>query len=240
MTLILGPIEVDDREPSAEKRVEQFERIGIPARVTHLPNNGGGDYRWLVEPQRDGQTVFVVIVERKTVNDLLSSVTDGRLSEFVNQEPTDRAFRVLLVEGDTTTLSTFGTREWTGDTIDNLLADVQCHGVCVVRSKHESRTVERIRSLYVWTGRDEHSTFTRPNLPTTEQRYLIPEERDRVRNLMTIPGWGEVVSRAVQREFPVLGDVYQALLSGDTKALQAVKGMGSGRVKQARAFLGLD
>lgn len=194
----LHPIVVDDREkrPAPATRVQELTDLGVPARVGRVPN-GHGDYRWLCEPEGDGEW-FTVSLERKSVKDLLASVADGRLGRFTNKYNPGE-LRALLVEGDLAHTAQFGAKQWTEEELDNVLASVQTRGVLVIRSKGGATTARRIASFWRWTGKQHHDTLDtvqRPQLPsgTASARGNLGNDHrsddSELQFLMGLPGVG--------------------------------------------------
>lgn len=235
--IILHPITVDTRERDATQIVRELERQGVPARVAALPDNGGGDFRWLVEPEADGQPWLAVTVERKSVSDLLNSANDGRLAAFTATASSEVAMRFLLLHGDPERDRQHGRNDQSPEAIDNLLVSIQTDGVVVIRAgAGVVPLTSRLASLWRWTGKDDHGSYRRPALPLTESVYFNARERDAVRNLMTLPGWGERRARDIHRALG-LRKVYEALLAGDDKDLRTVRGVGAGTISSAIEFL---
>jgi len=229
--MILHSITVDTRERDAQEIASALAGRGVPTRVAALPNNGGGDFRWLVEPETDGQPWLAVTVERKTVSDLLASANDGRLASFTATPSSAVALRVLLLHGDPERDARYSRHDnETPEAIDNLLVSVQTDGIIIIRSANGiTALADRLATFWRWTGKDEHGSYRRPALPITEQVYLSQREREAVRNLMSLPGFGERRSRDLYRELG-LRAIYEDLLAGEKKRLLGVRGIGKGVV----------
>src|SRR5579871_6647757 len=93
----LYPITVDNQEklPAAQVRVDELLRLGVSAKLGHLEV---GDYRFLIE--YDENTFVSVVIERKSLRDLVASVADGRLNRFIDHtEGVPNLYRCLLIEG---------------------------------------------------------------------------------------------------------------------------------------------
>ena len=80
-------IVVDEREKKSGIP-DLLKGIGINLEIKTLPI---GDY--IVAPE--------IIVERKTISDLISSIFDGRLFDQCNRLKEHYKFPILLIEGDT-------------------------------------------------------------------------------------------------------------------------------------------
>ena len=225
----LYPITVDDREkkPPSSQQVAELQARGVSASLGHLEF---GDYRWLVED--DEGNFFAVVVERKTVADLLASVQDGRLTRFI-ENSTGVGVRCLLVEGD---ISRSGEAQWTADRIDNLLADAGSLGVIVLRCG-AGEAANRIASFWRHTGEKAHHTLVQVLRPLVTGYYFDSDVKDAVRALMSLPGWGEAKSNAAISEFRSVAAVLDRVRARDYKAFAKVGGIGKGLVDKAADFL---
>ena len=221
----LHPITVDDREPAPEQQVEALKALGVPATVGRIAN-GDGDYRWVVEDDE----WLGVFVERKTISDLVASVKDERLMRFVERTGANQV-RALLVEGNQFKL---GATRWTPTQLDNLLASVQLQGVLVIRSRDKKYTAKRVAQFWKWTGKGDHHSLQRPARPQASGSYLDVAERDAVRLLMCLPGFGEKKARAALRECGTIDRVMRRI--GERGGFEA-RGIGDGMVKTAAEFM---
>ena len=230
---ILHPITVDSRENV--EIVSALERLGAPAKHQQLPDNGGGDFRWLLEPDKDGDEWASVTIERKTASDLLNSAEDGRLSAFTSTPSTPLALRALLLHGGADVA--WGGRHTSAESVDNLLASIQSDGIIVLRAANGTDGLaKRLVSFWKWSGKRDHGSYHRPALPAMVQGYFDPREKIRVANLMTIPSLGEVRSRMLLRKF-TLREIYEMLIHENTAPLREVKGVGNGVISDATRFL---
>ena len=236
--MILHSIMVDDREktPSPQRTVDMLNGLGAQANIRHLDV---GDFRWTIEDV-EARKYHNVIVERKSIADFLASVPpDDRLTQFIektgNLTPPENQIRALLLEGDQFQLRNYGTRNWTPETLDDMLVSLQFHGLVILHSADWTQTPARLAAFWRWTGRDDHRTFLTPTLPVTQQLYFDREQKDAVRMLMCMPGWGEAKSYSALAEFGSLNKVLDAL--DDEKSMLRVKGVGRGLVQKGRSFL---
>lgn len=237
LALILHPVTIDSREANHAELSRALTDRRVPNTVRPLPDNGGGDFRWVVEPETEGQPWLAVTVERKSIADLLTSANDGRLAAFTSTPSTEVALRALLLHGDPISDRQYGHSDMSPEAIDNLLVSVQSEGILVLRAGSGTHALaDRLTSFWQWTGKDEHGSYRRPALPATEQVYFSDKERTAVRNLMTIPGWGEQRARDIYRAVG-LREVYDSLIRGDTTRLRQVRGVGPNTVKSGIEFL---
>lgn len=242
----LHPIAVDYREHSQasgkktdpEWWARQLRIAGASANVSSLPV---ADFRWVLEPEEEGKPWSVVFVERKKMMDLLGSAEDGRLTRFIDEtgglDPPANQIRAVLVEGDQFDPRSAGGREWTAESVDNLLVSLQMAGVLVLRSPDIDASIERIVDFWKYTGKDSHTSLMRVQLPQPEGGYIDPQQRAAVRILMGLPGWGEARAKAALKEFGSVYSVLVAVLKDEPKGFQGVKGIGPGLVTKAREFL---
>lgn len=215
----IGPMTIDQQEkkPTPEQRKEQLKALGVPSRIEHLDV---GDYQW-VATNTNGWTVWTC--ERKSVKDFIASAEDGRLQRLMDYK-TQQGVRVLLLEGDQFQFYQ-GATEWGPHKIDGMLLSLELEGIVVVRSRAEADTSDRLAALWRYSGRD-HPTLHKPYKPVPSASYLLPEERDMVRTLMCLPGWGEVKARRALEEFGSVEMVLAKLLVGVPKDFKDVKGVG--------------
>lgn len=230
MTTRLSPITVDDRQktpPSAVRAAELRDR-GVPATVARLDS---GDYQWVV---LGNVPPTVVLVEEKLPQDLIASVADGRLGEFVQEVVAEGTVKALLVTGDTTSGVVGGgnAADWTAGQVDNLLVSVQMSGVYVVRAKDPYAAASRLVDLYHYTGKEDHTTLTAVVRPEISNAYMDPEKRAAVRMLMCLPQLGEKRARAILERY---GSVDAGLRA--VKEWSDIGGIGQGLSSRASAFL---
>lgn len=238
--MLLHAITVDSREqtPPPQETADALKRLGARAEVGTLP---AGDFRWVVEPEGAGDW-WSVVVERKSVRDLVASVDDGRIARFIEEtgalDPPANQIRALLVEGDTEAgLYGFRGRDWSAEALENLLTDVQMCGVVLRRSPSVRSTPARLISFWKWTGKDEHNALLRPTLPGISDNYLDKDRKSAVRSLMVLPGWAENRALAVINHLGSPAAAYRAILERDYTTLTGVRGIGKGLVDGAATFL---
>ena len=153
--LRLPPITVDSREPL---RIDyELKREGFEVTREKLET---GDYLWVC---REG---VPIVVERKTVHDLISSITGRQAngkSRATNQIDRLKEFPVpvLLIDGYPRLSGggriMRGSREtqWTQAGIDNWLLTAQGMGIRVVWAQ-EDRLAERLRHLAQYYEKEKH------------------------------------------------------------------------------------
>lgn len=237
----LHQVTVDDREqlPAPTVTVAALKKLGVPAAVGRLPY---GDFHWVVEPEDPDGQWWSVVVERKSLKDLVASVQDGRLAGFIDStggsSPPETQIRALLLEGDVESgVSGHRGRDWSAEQIEALLFDVQLLGIVVLRSPNSKTTPSRITAFWRWSGKESHRALLRPALPGISDDYLDPEEKAQVRILMCLPGWGETRARSAIKYFGSAGVVLQNIMGDEPKTVTQVPGIGKGLVEAARRFL---
>lgn len=236
----LHPITIDQREkdPDAET---QARGVAAEGGAANVGLNEVGDYVWVAEPDQEGEEWASWIGERKSVKDLLASVppASDRLQRFFDNtggfNPPSNVHRFLLLEGDQFRFMNWGEREWTPESLDNLLLGIQEKGIAVVRSRGPAETPRRLVSLWKRSGRkDRGETLLRPAPPKASDTFVYPEVRQAVGMLMSLPGVGEDRAIALLRTFKTLDGV----LGSGPDELQQAKGIGKVLAMKIRGFLG--
>lgn len=133
--------------------------LKLLGRVSQRPEHFGSDVLWAAAP------VGTVGVQRKTVQDFLASVTDGRLAKEVSQlQVLD--LRVLIIEGrptwtvDGELVNAYGQR-WTRSQHRRFLWSMRSSGVWVDWSDDLADTVGMVRDLEEWTRKAKHGSLMR-------------------------------------------------------------------------------
>lgn len=237
----LHQVTVDDREqlPKPSVTVAALKKLDVPAVVGRLPY---GDFHWVVEPEDPTGQWWSIVVERKSLRDLVASVQDGRLAGYIDatggNSPPPTQIRALLLEGDMENgVPGYRGRDWSVEQLSALLFDVQLLGVVTLTSPSASQTPNRIAAFWKWSGKDAHTALLRPALPGISDDYLDPETKAQVRILMCLPGWGEGRARAAIKHFGSAGLVLKHIMEGEVKTVTQVPGVGKGVVEAARKFL---
>lgn len=230
MLLESGDVSIDDREADREKFLKYLTSQAVGAKINRLDS---GDFAWRVRDTVSGWELPVV-VERKTVQDLVNSISDGRLGKFLDGEK-ENTLRILLVEGRAHGIIRGGFG-WTTEAIENALLECQMRGVYVTHCQ-ERKVAQRVKALWEWTLKPHHRTLTKPALPDISNGYEDDSEKRAVRFLMGLPGWGEVRARESFRVLGGLSQVLSAIYERDYSAFAPVAGVGKGTVDSAADFL---
>lgn len=233
----LHTITWDNREqdPPADVRVQEMAALGVPAKVGQLE---AGDIQWMVQFESGFR---FMVGERKSVADFLSSVRDGRLNRFLDLtgglEPHPSTVRFLLLEGNQFAYTDFSDRPMGWTALDNALMSLQLLGVMIVRSPDTKQTAARIKALWEYSAREEHTTFLRTVRPHLTGKYLNPLRKDAVRAIMCLPGFGELTAKRTLDHFGSVQAVLEAIQARDHKAFKGVERVGKGMVNNAADFM---
>lgn len=175
---------VDSRETGGLRSLlkDKGKDKGIDVVTETLPQ---GDFAWWCPKG-------LVLVERKSVTDLESSLSSGRLYEQLTRCAEVAAIPILMIEGKIGEYvyvrrgkgKSRPSQRWSFVQIDHTLLKWQMKGVYIAHSMTNSDTPNRVLRLYEWTQKDTPSSIVPPLLPP-------PQPRDsRLRTLMTLPGIG--------------------------------------------------
>ena len=215
-TLLVSPA-----EPKAVRM-----QLGEGVEVSALPERYGVDFLWRARGVWWG-------CQRKTVNDLLASMTDGRLVKEVGQMAGHVSLPLLIVEGQmqfTTTgqmVNQWGTRldrkAWVG-----MQLTLASRGIAVLTTNSITGTVDTVRTYQAWSEKATHTSVTaRPK--TVEATWGKAGNRDwGVFMLQSFDGIGAGLA----------GDIYDHFgrvpleWSVTKEELAAVKGLGPKRIEK--------
>jgi Fanconi anemia group M protein len=168
-------------------------------------------------------------VQRKTLNDLISSLEDGRLAHEVRR----------LARLDVSVLAfenPYGFDNWsplamryTPQQVLRLLFSIQAEGVWVFRTPSVAGTADLIRELAAWLAKGEHlSMRTRPK-DVDRDGWGRATDRDwAVFLLQGFPGVGPVLAEAIYDRF---GRVPLAWTCTE-KELREIQGIGPKRARE--------
>lgn len=187
---------LDSREPPAfaGNIIAKFGAAGIVVEQMTLET---GDVTWNT-PQG------LVVLERKTISDLISSIRDGRWSSQVARL-THEQVPIVLVQGNWSinelgqvvpaNLTTEPTNPALNSLIDGCLLVAQWHGVTVARCGESAEAAaNRVLELYKLSQRETHDSIN-PLTPRTQKLFSGPGKRDKKELealflLMGFPGIG--------------------------------------------------
>jgi ERCC4-type nuclease len=188
-----------------------------------------GDYKFI------GSNNEVVLIERKSVNDLYSSLISGRVNKQLMRCLAETPNTFLLIEGKLKELHGFlvtgnGRKSkypFTG--LSNFLTTVQSQGVRLLLSTDMESTARVVVSAYSWFQRTDHTAMLRVNKRgITNQPTLHGKQ---VALLCNLPGIGKGHAEEILKVYPSP----RAAIIG---SFGGVKGLGEARLKELKELLG--
>lgn len=231
-----GALIISPAEPRWLK--DRLEQMFPAVHYMQLPERRGVDVCWRALGCWWG-------VQRKQIDDLVSSLKDGRLQREVAQMTADNGVSMphLIVEGQIRFTSEgvlirdgwgqdFTRRQWRG-----LMWSLQQAGISITYATTQRETVEIIADLYAWSQKERHGSLrSRPGPEVGEwgtrgsrawQRHL----------LQGFDGIGPEIADAIVEHFGGVPLQWTA----DVVEMLAVKGLGPKRVETLlRALDGED
>lgn len=217
---LLVPVDVvvDSREAAKASRiVEGLRAAGLEVAVAHL---SAGDYYLLAE-----ESSRPLLVERKTVTDLLNSIRDNRLwsqlkllKEAAEKEDVDL---VIVLEGWLGVVERY--RSWRVQAVLRILDEVLLDwGVPILPSPNTNATARWLATKAKSLGRRERK---RPPRLRVERKPMTPAERA----LYVAEGLaGPVLARRLLHHFGTL----KSLANATVEELLRVEGIGEKRAKE--------
>ena len=197
---------------------------GAVDHVSMYPEDYGGDV--LVQG-----LVRSVVVQRKTIEDLVSSVGDGRLAEQVaKMQKAD--FPVIVIEGpmDWTASGHLITNGW-GQEIDKnrwirLGMSIAQAGVMIFYTRDLKETIEFVEVVARWSDAEDHSSLAPRGSKVGGRWGEKRKHHYQEAMLTTLPGVGNTLARAIIDEvgFPfTLKDGLEDVHGLGPKKLEAIK-----------------
>ncbi|HYN77762.1 MAG TPA: ERCC4 domain-containing protein [Lamprocystis sp. (in: g-proteobacteria)] len=202
-------IVVDDRESAGAVLAALRQREGVQVRVERLPV---GDYR----------VDEVLLFERKTLLDLVSSIKDGRLFAQGLRLANAPLRAALILEGTSQDLDGSRMRR---EAIQGALVNLTLYlGIPLLRSRDPRETADLI--LFAARQGRAHATGT---LPRKGKR---PRGKSRVQSriLQGLPGVGPERARRLLERFGTI----EAIISAPAAELAGVPGIGTGTAEAIR------
>ena len=189
-----------------------------------LAEQRGADY---LIPSAEG---LLISVQRKTVEDLLASVFDGRLEREVlllKRNPS-----LLIIEGQpswTTDGFLMSRRRWTLRQHYALILSLQFeHGVAVMQTASMSETAQLLRAMETWASKSKHLSLLRRPTAASASEWGKATDRDFARHLLQgFPGVGVTLADAIIDTF---GRVPLAWTVSESD-LESVPGIGKRRAE---------
>ena len=207
----LSPMLVDASEERELSILKKLAALDVSAKV--IPVRLGADrvsvdYVWSAN---DGNVTEGVVAERKTVRDLIASVSDGRLERQLGvMTKFPHRFLLLHVKSLRDAQVSCVYANWTWERVLGVLRDVQYEGVPVEFVLGDEGVERSLVALYRWTGRDEHVSLHRPSPPVVTGMYMDPDYRAQVAMFMCIPEVGEKGAVALREQFGSIKGVCNA------------------------------
>lgn len=177
----------------------------------------------------------LVGVQRKTPEDLVSSLRDGRISKqttlseglfvravFIEGYPS------FTVSGTMVTFANFTKNQWTGATFG-----LRNSGWWVVQCRDRTDLIEHIERLHSYTQKTRHSTAASRKAPKKDSWKRISNRSWGVHILTGIPGIGQGTAENILDYFgrvPLSWDVTR-------DELEAVKGVGKKTIQEMTRFI---
>ena len=165
-------------------------------------------------PERYGADVLIVVegrgkmaIQRKTLDDLLASLEDGRLARELGLL-SQVQYPALMLEGQPAWTSDGHLRKpwssrWTRTQLRNLLRSVWwVHGVAVEHTHDIADTAMAIIELEVWFRKTVHrSLLSRPKRSSRDSWGMSSKESSAIFFLQGLPGVGPGLATAIYRRF---------------------------------------
>lgn len=201
-------------------------------RTSQLPERYGADVLW-PQPRVKG----LVGVQRKTYEDLLASVGDGRLQREIPQL-NQCAMKILVVEGrphwsEDGALIHRWLGRWTRDSYRSLLRSVQMQGIIVEHTDDLSDTVTHVEAIARWAAKGGHSSLARRPKPGPDRWGKRTNRATQMHVLQSVDGIGPGQAEAILDHFgglPLEWTVRE-------EELAAVRGVGPKTVARMVQFI---
>lgn len=220
-------IHISPTEPTALKSL---------GRVSTLPEQYGCDVLWI----RDGKYYGV---QRKEFQDLLSSVSDGRLGKELAQMRSAGVQGLLAIEGTISWTSegalnnVYGAKwvveRWYGVILQAALE----FGVATVQTKNLSETVRFVEIYYKWSLKDRHGSLLGRPSPKGLWGSSPSDEDYAIHVLTAVNGIGPENARAI---YKAAGNRLPLKMDVEWGVIEAIKGLGPKKIKTLRDLFGGD
>ena len=165
-----------------------------------------------------------IAIERKTVDDLASSLVDGRIFDQMKKLKSTYKRPILLIEGETPYRAS--KRGVKPRSLMGLVARLVAGGLPVLWAKNPEESAEIIRLLAIKEQTDKRAIPEIKHPPAIDERAVLE------RVLTGIPGIGVVIARNLLSTFGTLRRVFSA----SEEELQSVEGVGPQIAKRIVEF----
>jgi len=174
-----------------------------------------------------------ITIQRKTVEDFVASITDGRLSKSFPMMREVSQYPILLIEGafhytfdDKLRIGRKGSR-YTKQSIQKILWSIEfCEGMTICYSDSIVDTIRKIHYLQEWMDKKEHLSLK--IRPKYESSWIVPVYEERLCYFyQSFPGISIVRARAISKVFNNPMEIGQAYADGTlTEKLMTIPGIG--------------
>ena len=161
--------------------------------------------------EKDGKEL--VILERKTVSDLASSICDGRYKEQsfrLTEHPTPNHNIMYIIEGSLDTVCSLNKK-----TLLSSLISLWYHkGFTIFRTDNVDETADFIKTLFEKLQKDDEKPHVESEYASTikkQKRDKINEENIHVIMLSQIPGLSATIASAIMTEYKTIFQLEKAL-----------------------------
>ncbi|MCD6402900.1 MAG: hypothetical protein J7K98_01065 [Candidatus Aenigmarchaeota archaeon] len=166
-----------------------------------------------------------VCVERKTANDFINSIIDGRLFEQAEALKRSYAKPVILIEGDISLVGRKIHPNAVKSAFVSLITDFDVH---VIRTENARETSD----ILYWMAKREQ-TKKKSILFKKRNKKLLDEKGIKEMIVSSLPGVSSVIGRRLLEHFGNL----EAIFSAKEEELMKVKGIGKNLAKKIRKIL---
>lgn len=216
---------IDVHEPIAI--LDELSKLGSKGQKLPLKT---GDYYFFSHDAKK------VLIERKTVTDLLNSLKDGSLQNQVERLVLESDYPFLLIEGywtstrDNFIKHTAGTSGWDWVKVQMYLTTIQLSGVYILYTTNHKTTAATVLGLYKYFQKKEHTSLSRARVLS-----IFPKDINarRVKFLSVIPGIGPEIAKRILDRFTGPAN---AILAWDEDLL-AIRGIGDITLREWKSFL---
>jgi len=217
---MIQAVVIDSREPDW---VQRLTFGGVPSTISALPH---GDLMVATED------AAVLLIERKTPDDFLGSLRDGRLFPQLAGMLEQTRWAYLVITGDFqrgqngAVITERGQTGWSWSAVQGAILSIQEMGVFI---QHSAGDMDYEACIQRIAGRERHSDLllTPPRFP----RLLTPPEQV----IASLPGIG---TDRLQQVMTYCGSAAWALIALTDKTTQ-IPGIGEGIKERIRQTLGL-
>lgn len=186
--------------------------------------------------------IGMIGVQRKTINDLLSSSSDGRLSTQLAKSA-DLHLKILILEGKIRVTvdgylmdNGYGGRQWHRKSIIKMLLTMQMHGYWLLRTEDVTDTIYHLTIIAEWGNADKHTTgFSRP---TAKKDSWGRTSRETI-GVHILQGWPSIGQGTAENIFTEF-DCVPMQFSRPKHHLLQIPGLGKHRLEKMMEVMDYD